>query len=45
LAVLGLFAILAVIASRRLPKVQPNDPRFAEWMDTTERPASPAEHP
>ncbi len=32
LAVLGLFSILAVIAARRLPKVQPNDPRFAESL-------------
>jgi MFS family permease len=32
LAVLGLFSMLAVIAARRLPKVQPNDPRFAEAL-------------
>ena len=32
LAVLGLFSIMAVIAARRLPKVQPNDPRFAESL-------------
>jgi Major Facilitator Superfamily len=36
LAVLGLFSILAVIASRRLPTVQPNDPRFAESLVTTD---------
>ena len=36
LAVLGLFAILAVIAGRRLPPVQPNDPRFAESLVTTD---------
>jgi hypothetical protein len=44
LAVLGLFSILAIIAARRLPKVQPNDPHFAESLDTTERPASPPSH-
>ena len=32
LAVLGLFAIAAVIAGRRLPRVQPSDPRFAEAL-------------
>ena len=36
LAVLGLFAILAFIAARRLPTVQPNDPRFAEALVTTD---------
>jgi Na+/melibiose symporter-like transporter len=36
LAVLGLLSVLAVIASRRLPKVQPNDPRFAEALTATE---------
>jgi MFS family permease len=36
LAVLALFSILAVIAARRLPKVQPNDPRFAESLVTTD---------
>jgi hypothetical protein len=30
LAVLGLLALLAFIAARRLPTVQPDDPRFAE---------------
>ena len=32
LAVLALLSILAVIGGRRLPKVQPNDPRFAESL-------------
>ena len=32
LAVLGLFAILAIVAARRLPTVQPSDPRFAESL-------------
>ena len=32
LAVLALLSILAVIAGRRLPKVQPNDPCFAESL-------------
>jgi hypothetical protein len=36
LAVLGLFSILAAIAARRLPKVQPSDPRFAESLVTTD---------
>jgi hypothetical protein len=36
LAVLGLFSILAVVAARRLPKVQPDDPRFAEALATTD---------
>jgi Major Facilitator Superfamily len=36
LAVLGLFSILAVVAARRLPKVQPDDPRFADALVTTE---------
>ena len=36
LAVLALFAILAFIAARRLPKVPPNDPRFAESLVTTD---------
>jgi hypothetical protein len=36
LAVLGLFSIVAVVAARRLPKVQPNDPRFAESLVTPE---------
>jgi MFS family permease len=36
LAVLGLFALLAFIAARRLPTVQPNDPRFAEALVTTD---------
>jgi hypothetical protein len=40
LAVLGLFAILAVIAARRLPAVQPSDPRFAEALATAEQPVS-----
>jgi Na+/melibiose symporter-like transporter len=35
LAVLGLLSILAVVAARRLPKVQPNDPRFAEAVAAT----------
>jgi MFS family permease len=42
LAVLGLLAVIAVIASRRLPTVQPNDPRFAEALQTSEPPASSA---
>jgi hypothetical protein len=36
LAVLGLFALLAFIAARRLPKAQPSDPRFAEAFVTTD---------
>jgi MFS family permease len=36
LAVLALFSIVAVVAGRRLPKVQPNDPRFAESLVTTD---------
>jgi MFS family permease len=32
LAVLGLAAIIAFVAARRLPKVQPSDPRFAEAL-------------
>ena len=36
LAVLGLFSIVAVFAARRLPKVQPSDPRFAESLVTTD---------
>ena len=32
LAVLALFSALAVVAARRLPKVQPGDPRFAEAL-------------
>jgi hypothetical protein len=35
LAVLAVFSILAIIAARRLPTVQPNDPRFAESLATT----------
>ena len=34
LAVLGLFAIVAFIGARRLPTVQPNDPRFADALVT-----------
>jgi MFS family permease len=34
LAVLGLLALLAFIAARRLPTVQPDDPRFAEAVIT-----------
>jgi hypothetical protein len=33
LAVLGLIAILAVAAARRLPRVPPNDPRFADALE------------
>jgi MFS family permease len=32
LAVLGLFSLIAFVAARRLPKVQPSDPRFAESL-------------
>jgi MFS family permease len=32
LAVLGLLCVLAVTAARRLPNVQPSDPRFAEAL-------------
>src|SRR4029453_2654776 len=32
LAVLGLLALLAFIAARRLPTVQPDDPRFAQSL-------------
>jgi hypothetical protein len=35
LAVLALLSIVAVIAARRLPRVQPNDPRFAEDLIAT----------
>jgi MFS family permease len=35
LAVLGLFSIIALIAARRLPNVQPNDPRFSESLVNT----------
>jgi MFS family permease len=36
LAVLALLAILAVIAGRRLPKVPPDDPRFADSLPATD---------
>ena len=36
LAVLALLAIAAVIAGRRLPRVQPSDPRFAESLVSTD---------
>ena len=36
LAVLALFSVLAFVAARRLPKVQPGDPRFAEALVATE---------
>jgi hypothetical protein len=36
LGVLALFSILAVIAARRLPTVQPSDPRFAEALVATD---------
>jgi MFS family permease len=36
LAVLGLFSVLAFVAARRLPKVQPSDPRFAETLIATD---------
>jgi hypothetical protein len=32
LAVLGLFAVAAIVAARRLPRYQPRDPRFAESL-------------
>jgi MFS family permease len=32
LAVLGLFSLIAFVAARRLPKVQPSDPRFADSL-------------
>jgi len=32
LAVLGLLSLIAFVAARRLPKVQPSDPRFAESL-------------
>ena len=35
LAVLGLLSLLAFIAARRLPRVQPDDPRFAEAVMAT----------
>jgi MFS family permease len=35
-AVLALFAALAFVAARRLPKVPPGDPRFAEALIATE---------
>ena len=36
LAVLGLFALVAFVAARRLPTVQPSDPRFADAVATGE---------
>jgi MFS family permease len=36
LAVLGLFSIVAFVAARRLPRVQPSDPRFAEAVAATD---------
>jgi len=36
LAVLGLLALLAFIAARRLPTVQPDDPRFAQALVTSD---------
>ena len=36
LAVLALFSLLAFVAARRLPKVQPGDPRFADALVATE---------
>ena len=36
LAVLALFSVLAFVAARRLPKVQPGDPRFAEALVATD---------
>src|SRR4051794_33888853 len=36
LAVLALFSVLAVVAARRLPQVQPSDPRFAEALVATD---------
>jgi Na+/melibiose symporter-like transporter len=38
LAVLGLFALAAVVAARRLPTVPPSDPRFAQALVTTDPP-------
>jgi MFS family permease len=35
LAVLGLIALLAIFAARKLPSVQPDDPRFAEAVADT----------
>src|SRR5262245_18635867 len=35
LAVLGLLSLLAFVAARRLPTVQPDDPRFAEAVAAT----------
>ena len=36
LAVLALFSVLAFVAARRLPKVQPGDPRFADALVATD---------
>jgi hypothetical protein len=36
LAILGLLALLAFIAARRLPTVQPDDPRFADALITAD---------
>jgi len=36
LAVLALFSVLAFVAARRLPNVQPGDPRFAEALVATD---------
>jgi MFS family permease len=35
-AVLALFSLLAFVAARRLPKVQPGDPRFADALVATD---------
>ena len=35
LTVLGLFSAIAFVAARRLPRVQPGDPRFAEAVGST----------
>jgi MFS family permease len=36
LAVLALFSVVALVAARRLPRVQPGDPRFAEAVAATD---------
>jgi MFS family permease len=42
LAVLALLAALGVVAARRLPTVQPDDPRFADWLVPVGRAEQPA---
>ena len=36
LAVLGLLSAVAFVAARRLPKVQPSDPKFADAVNASD---------